>query len=78
MEISGQDSFSGWDMRSTALRAAGDSVEKINKAAGRISEGDIRVENFVALKEEFLLYSINLKLIKIADEMIGQTLDILV
>lgn len=71
-------SFTGISsLQSTALKGTRDSLERFNQQAEAISRGDIDAANMIGLREESLLYSMNLQLIRITDEMIGQTLDML-
>lgn len=63
-------------LANTAIEGASLSAERMNKVAQQLSAGEITPANMVGLKEQAALYAINMKLIKTADETVGQLLNL--
>lgn len=45
--------------------------------AAKLSSGKVDVATFVEAKQQTTLYSLNLKLLKMSDEMVGSVIDLL-
>lgn len=56
------------------LRAASLNIDQ---NARRLAQGDISVKRMVSLNQQMFIYSINLHLMKISDDMIGEVIDVL-
>ena len=63
-------------MHGIALQGLRGASARMNHNAGQIARGDISVERMVSLNQELFLYSINIQLLKISDEMVGELLEI--
>lgn len=48
----------------------------MNLNASHIGQGDISVERVVSLNQDFFLYSLNIQLLKISDEAVGEVLEL--
>ncbi len=76
MDIGLVQDGSPYQMHSIAMEGLRKASSNINLNANRIAEGDISVERMASLNEELFLYTINIQLLKISDEMVGELLEI--
>lgn len=74
MELSVQ-SISGRSIHSSALKGLRSLSTTMDPNAVRLANGDISVRHQVALNQQMFIYSINLRLLKIADDISGEILD---
>jgi len=77
MEIHGSSNPLNFDLHGASMRGAQAARTRMADHAQALGAGDIRVERVVGMQQEAHLYSINLQLLKMADEMVGQVLDLL-
>ena len=77
MELTGSDSRPPASLEQTALNGAQRALSGHQHYAAALQRGEITAANMVGLKQQFLMYTLNLKLIGMADEMKGQLLDML-
>lgn len=76
MEIGSALNTNYADMRTSGLMGAQAAEAKVGQAAEAISRGEIGVENMSALQTGTTLYTANLQVMRVADEMAGQVLNL--
>ncbi|MFO7724714.1 MAG: hypothetical protein R6V45_04110 [Oceanipulchritudo sp.] len=64
-------------LHQTAMNGAREALLKVEEESRNLSSGNLDVRSVAALDEQTTIYSINLKLLSLSDEMAGQVLDIL-
>lgn len=64
------------NLTATAVQGSKRSMSRMNEAAQRINSGELTARNVVTMKEQSALYSMNMKMIKVADETVGQLLNL--
>ena len=75
MEIGGIQGSGSYTMHNIAMAGLHRASSEINHNSNRIAEGDISAERMVTFNRELFLYSMNIQLLKISDEMLGQVLE---
>lgn len=76
MEIGAFHSSSPSQMHSIAIQGLQRASSNMNLNASRIAQGDISAERMVSMHQEMFLYSINIQLLRISDEMVGELLEV--
>jgi hypothetical protein len=61
----------------TAMQGARQAVQEVDRGAAKLSSGNVDVRTVVETDQQVTLYTLNMKMISMADEMVGQVLDIL-
>jgi hypothetical protein len=64
-------------IRQTAMNGANEALRKVESETRSIASGNLDVRSVAELDQQTTLYSINLKLLAMSDEMTGQVLDLL-
>ncbi len=77
MEIAFSTAGSSYNLHTAALQGLQGAAFRMSQNASQIAGGDISVERMVSLNQDQFLYSINIQLLKISDEMVGELLEIL-
>lgn len=67
----------GTSMLSVALQGMRSADARMQSDVARLSTGDISPGRVVSLLESSFVYSMNIQLMKISDEMTGQIIDLL-
>jgi len=76
LDLNSIQSVATTNLTATAVEGSKRALGKMNEAAQKLSAGEITPSNMVALKEQAAVYSINMQLIKAADETTGQLLNL--
>jgi flagellar basal body rod protein FlgG len=76
IEIGSNYDAASSNLSATALTGSRQSLERLNKAAERIQTGDVSIENMVTLIQEPIVYTMNMKVIQVSDEMAGQLMNL--
>lgn len=63
-------------MQVQAYTSAQQALEGAAAASAQIAHGNLEPSNVIELKQQSTLYSMNLKLVSIADDMAGQVLNL--
>ncbi|HKJ91258.1 MAG TPA: hypothetical protein VJ960_09020 [Oceanipulchritudo sp.] len=64
-------------IRQTAMNGASEALRNVERETRSIASGNLDVRSVAELDQQTTLYSINLKLLAMSDEMTGQVLDLL-
>lgn len=64
-------------IQQTAMQGARQAIREVDRGATQLSSGKVDVRTVVETDQQVTLYTLNMKMISMADEMVGQVLDIL-
>jgi hypothetical protein len=64
-------------MQSQAMQGMVQAQNQLARDIRKVAEGDLGVDRVVSVKESSFIYSMNIQLLKISDDMVGQVLDLL-